>query len=245
MKKYLKIFYFALTIVIAALGLYYQVFYKERISLNVETVSTTLLTRPFHIEGLRASYTFHDSINVERLWQTTFVIKNTGNKTILGEGFSNKNIRNSYIPLKFEKCNRLLSTKLTNSNNDAFLINNNLYISQWKPNEFCEIMVISDGLDSPCLTICDRDIVDSEITYSVYSPKTDTSNKKLIDYLPNFIKVTLKWIIVAIIITVSLASIVEVIKQTKKQSGVLVIVLTIIACLIIIAIFASPLLWIF
>jgi len=106
-------------------------------------------------------------------------------------------------------------------------------------------MVISDGLDSPCLTICDRDIVDSEITYSVYSPKTDTSNKKLIDYLPNFVKATLKWIIVAIIITVSLASIVEVIKQTKKQSGVLVIVLTIIACLIIIAIFASPLLWIF
>ena len=245
MKKYLKIFYFTLSIVIAGLTLYYQVFYKEHISLNIEKVTTTLLTKPLNIEGLKVSYTFHDTINVEKLWQTTFVIKNTGNKTILGEGFLNKNIRNSYIPLKFDKCNQLLSTKLINSNNDSFIINNNLFISQWKPDEFCEIMVISEGKDSPELIICDRDIVDSDITYSVYSPKVDTENKKLIDHFPGFIKGFLKWSMVIIITIVSILSIVEIVKQTKKQTGFWVIALTILASLILIIIFASPVLWIF
>ena len=95
MKKYLTIFFTIIGVVIAGISLYYQIFYKEKISLNIEKVTTTLLTRPLHIEGLKVSYTYHDTINVEELWQTTFVIRNTGTKTILGEGFAGKNIKNN------------------------------------------------------------------------------------------------------------------------------------------------------
>ena len=145
----------------------------------------------------------------------------------------------------FENCNQLLSIKLANCNNDAFIIKNNLYISQWEPDEFYELMVISEGADSPELIICDRDIVDSDITYSVYSPKVDSSNKKLIDHFPGFLKGFLKWSMVIIITIVSILSIVEIVKQTKKQTGFWVIALTILASLILIIIFASPLLWVF
>ena len=59
MKKYLAIFFTIVSVVIASLTLYYQAFYKETVSLNIERVTATLLTRPLNVEGLKASYTYH------------------------------------------------------------------------------------------------------------------------------------------------------------------------------------------
>ncbi len=246
MKKYLAIFFTIVSVVIASLTLYYQAFYKETVSLNIERVTATLLTRPLNIEGLKALYTYHDTIKVEELWQTTFVIRNTGTKTILGEGFSGKNIRNAYIPIRIEKCTQLLSASIINCNNGATLSNNHLCIPQWRPDEYVEIMVISEGPDVPDLIISDREIIDSEITYSVYSPKPDRNNKKLIEYLPKGIESFLKWSIVIIIVIMSVVSIIEFRKQSKKTiQGTGTKIFTFIAWLIIVILFALPLLWIF
>lgn len=245
MKKYLTIFFTIIGVVIAGISLYYQIFYKEKISLNIEKVTTTLLTRPLHIEGLKVSYTYHDTINVEELWQTTFVIRNTGTKTILGEGFAGKNIKNTYLPIHIENCIQLLSTSITNCNNDATLMNNHLYIPQWRPNEYVEITIISEGPNAPDLKISDREIVDSEITYSVYSPKIDLSNKKIIDYLPKGLAIFFKWSIVFTIFIMSITSIIQIRKQLKTIQGIGIKIFTFIAWLIIVLIFALPLLWIF
>lgn len=245
MKKFLTIFFAILSVVIAALTLYYQAFYKETVTLNIEKVTATLLTRPLNIEGLKVSYTYHDTINVEKLWQTTFVIRNTGTKTILGEGFSGKNIRNNYIPIQINNCVQLLSSFISNCNNGAILMNNHLYIPQWRPEEYVEITVISEGPHAPELKISDREIVDSEITYSTYSPKPDMSNKKMIDYLPKGIAGFLKWSIVITIIIMSFVSIAQFKKQLKTVPGTGTKIFTFIAWLIIVVIFALPLLWIF
>ena len=124
-------------------------------------------------------------------------------------------------------------------------MSNRLYIPQWRPDEYVEITVISEGPSAPNLKISDREIVDSEITYSTYSPKTDMSNKKMIDYLPKGIADFLKWSIVIAIIVLSIVSIVQFRKQFKTIPGVGTKIFTLIAWLIIVIIFASPLLWIF
>ena len=245
MKKYLTSFLPIIGVIIAGIGVYYQAFYKETVSLNIEKVTATLLTRPLEIEGLKVSYTYHDTINVEKLWQTTFVLRNTGSKTILGEGFVGKNIKNTYIPILIENCTQLLSATVSSCNNDASLINNRLYIPQWRPNEFTEITVISEGPTAPNLKISDREIIDSEITYSVYSPQPDVSNKKLIDYLPKGISDFLKWSVVVTIILMSIASIAQIRKQLRTTTGNSAKVFTLIAWLIIVFIFALPVLWMF
>ena len=245
MKRYLTIFFTIIGVVITAIGVYYQIFYKEKVSLNIEKVTATLLTRHLNIEGLKVSYKYHDTINVEKLWQTTFVIRNTGTKTILGEGFVNKNIRNKHIPIIIDNCTQLLSVSISDCNNGAILMNNHLHIPQWRPDEYVEITIISEGQNHPDLKISDREIVDSEITYSVYSPRSDTSNKKMIDYLPNGIAEFLKWAIVFTIFIMSIASIVQFRKQLKTIPGTGTKIFTFIAWLIIVLIFALPLLWIF
>lgn len=245
MKKYLTIFFSIIGVIIAGVGVYYQAFYKERIALDIERVTSTLLTRPLNIEGLKVSYTYHDTINVEKLWQTTFVVRNTGSKTILGEGFDGKNIRNTHIPILIDNCTQLLSATISNCNNNAILMNNRLYIPQWRPDEYVEITVISEGPNAPNLKISDREIVDSEITYSIYSPKPDMSNKKMIDYLPKGVADFLKWSIVITIVIMSVVSIVQFRKQLKTIPGVSTKIFTLIAWLIIVIIFALPLLWIF
>ena len=51
MKKYLTIFFSIISVIIAVVGVYYQAFYKERTALNIERVTSTLLTRPLKNYG--------------------------------------------------------------------------------------------------------------------------------------------------------------------------------------------------
>lgn len=245
MKKYLTLVFTIIGVIIAGIGVYYQIFYHEKISLDIKKITSTQLTRPLNIDGLKVAYTFHDTINVNQLWQTSFVIRNTGSKTILGEGFVDKNIRKNYIPINIESCKQLLSAQITNCNNGVTFVNKRLFITQWRPDEYVEITIISEGDKSPSLKINDREIVDSEITYSVYSPQPDKSNKKIIDSFPKGFALFLKWSIVITIIIMSFASLIQIPKQLKSISGTGAKISTIIAWLIIVVIFASPLLWIF
>lgn len=60
--------------------------------------------------------------------------------------------------------------------------------------------MLTEGVKSPNLIINDRDIKDSEITYSVYSAEKITEKQKWIDYFPKSLANTLKWTIVSTMI---------------------------------------------
>lgn len=219
---------------------------KEKVTaLNIEKFNETLLTKPLDVDGLTALYIFHDSIRVSNLWQTTFVIKNTGGNTIYGEGFQERNTRTGKIPFTVDNCERVLSANVNNSNNGAFILGaNNIYISQWHPGEYIEVTLITEGTNAPNLKISDREIKDSHITYSVFSIDEPAQNKKIIEYLPKIIADIVKWLIVIFISLMMMGFCVGIpkqIQQAKKGQKILTLILWTILLLIIVA----PLLWLF
>lgn len=245
MKKYIWGVVTVSGVVIAALSFYYQFIKKEIVSLNIERVNAVLLTRPLDIKGLSVTYTFNDTIEVKELWQTTFLIRNTGDKTILGEGFAGKNIRDTHIPIVIRDCNQLLSATISDNSNGATLSKDRLYIKQWRPNEYVEITVISEGPNPPSLKISDREIMESEISYSVYSPKQDSGKKRLIDWLPNWFAFVLKWFLV-IFITIGTISLLffQLPRESKKVPELGIKIFFALLVLLVSLLFASPLLWI-
>ena len=219
---------------------------REKVtSLNIEKFNETLLTKPLNIDGLTASYTFHDSIKVSNLWQTTFIIKNTGDKTIYGEGFQEKNTRTGKIPFTINNCERVLSVNINRANNEAFIMeSHNIYISQWRPNEYIEMTLITEGTNSPNLKISDREIKDSSITYSVYSIEEKKQKRIIIDYLPKIIADIFKWLVIFVIGMLIIGLSINIPDQLKqiplKQK-----LLTLIIWVFILFIIASPILWMF
>ena len=219
---------------------------REKVtSLNIEKFNETLLTKPLDIEGLSALYIFHDTIRVSNLWQTTFIIKNTGNNTIYGEGFQERNTRTGNIPFTVNDCERVLSANVNNANNGAFIMgSHNLYITQWHPGEYIEITLITEGENSPNLKISDREIKDSHITYSVFSIDETAQKKTIINYLPKIIADIVKWLVVFVIGLMIIGfciTIPEQIKNNTQDQKVLTIILWIIVLFIIM----SPILWMF
>lgn len=246
MKKYLSILIGLIGVILTGLTVYYQIFHKDTITLDIERVNSTLLTKPPHTKGLKASYTYRDSIIVKKLWETTFVIRNTGKTTILGEGFSGKNIKDDCLPFQISNCEKLLSASITNCNNSAHIGDRKLCFTQWKQDEYVEITLITEGKKAPNLRISDRDIIDSKITYSEYSPKLDISKRKLIDSVPSTLSKILKWLYVAIMVIVFLSiiffGIPEELKKTSAKSEKVVFVISIIIAFLFLAL---PLLWMF
>lgn len=219
---------------------------REKItSLNIEKFNETLLTKPLNIDGLTAFYIFHDSIRVSNLWQTTFVIKNTGNNTIYGTGFQERNTRTGKIPFTVNNCERVLSANVSNANNGAFIMESqNIYISQWHPREYIEVTLITEGANSPDLKISDREIKDSHITYSVFSIDETEQKKAVIYYLPKIVSDILKWLVIFVVALMTLGFVMTIpgqVKQAKKREKILTVILWIIVLLVIM----SPILWMF
>lgn len=244
-NKILKPLLYIIGFVIAAATFYFQIVYTPKTIINIEKANEVQLTQPLKIDGLKVSYTFNDTIEVKNLWQTTFVLRNNGDKTIYGEGFEEKSIRNNFIPFEIEECNSLLSATITNQNCNAFIMSESkIVITQWRPQEYIEIKVISEGDNSPKLKLSDREIKDSEITYSIYSPEGKEAKLKYIDYLPKGLADTLKWIITSVMAILFLAATFSISSQVKSASkGQKVI--TIILWIIFMVFIFCPLLWMF
>ena len=89
-SKFVKIAGFVisvLSLVFAALTFYYN---REKTTLlEINRVNDFELTKPLNIKNLSSIY-MYDSIPVEHLWQSSFVITNKGETTIYGEGFETK-----------------------------------------------------------------------------------------------------------------------------------------------------------
>ncbi len=239
------------TVIIGIIGIVVSIFFgvlsnrKNTTSLNIEKFNETLLTKPLNIDGLTISYIFHDSIYVTNLWQSTFIIKNTGNSTIYGDGFLERNTRTGKIPFVINNCDKVLSVKIEQSNNGAFIDGlNNICISQWRPGEYIKLTLITEGEYSPELKISDREIKDSKITYSIYSIDDIGQKKTIIKYFPKTISDIIKGIILFIIAGLSISlcyGAPQQIREAPKKQKIFTIIILVFSLFMLI----SPILWMF
>lgn len=218
---------------------------EKSTSLNIEKLNTTLLTQQPEVNGLTVNYVYHDSIEVKNLWRTTFVIKNTGENTIYGEGFNEQSTRMGGIPLETYGCDKILSFNISSSNNSAILENSLLKVHQWRPGEYVEIVLLSEGEKSPFLRISDREIKDSNITYSTYSPEEDKKDHKLINKIPKWIADTIKWFYTFVLALVVIGMIRAIPSEFKKSSTKQEKIITVVVWTIMTVLFMTPILWMF
>lgn len=195
---------------------------EKKTSLEVKKISDTELTRPLNVAQLSSTY-LYDSIPVDHLWQTSYVIKNTGENALYGEGFENKNICGNFIKLHIRNTNKLLSIKITDTNADALLDNDSsLRFTQWRPSEYVELLLLSDGPKAPEIIINDRDIQNATISYVIYSPEEQLVEQRMMDRLPRSLDRALWWIAIifdALLLLIMIYGIVDGIIQTVKKKS--------------------------
>lgn len=205
-------------IILAALALYFN---REKVTiLEIKKINKIELTRPLNVDRLSSTYMYDDSIPVEHLWQTSYVIKNTGETTIYGEGFDNKTIRGNSLKLHIRNCSHLLSLDITETNMEARLICcDSLYFTQWRPNEYVELLLLSDGPSAPEITISDRDIQDVKISNVTYSPEEQLVKQRLMDKLPRSLTNALWWITLIVDSFLLLLLLIEGVMQAIKEKS--------------------------
>lgn len=230
-------------IVLAALPIYIN--RKKTTSLEIKKINEVELTRPLNITRLSSTYMYDDSIPVKHLWQTLFVIKNTGETTIYGEGFENRNICGDALNLKVENCTKLLSLQITEKTSDAFVMKNStsLKFSQWRPKEYVELMIVSDGSIGPEIRINDREIKDATIEYVTYSPEEQIVKKRFVDTFPLSLYNVLWWIIMIVDITILVILIVAGVKQYLQANDMTSKITTIIVWVVVLFLMFAPLMW--
>lgn len=244
-SKFVKIAGFVisvLSLVFAALTFYYN---REKTTLlEINRVNDFELTKPLNIKNLSSIY-MYDSIPVEHLWQSSFVITNKGETTIYGEGFETKSIRGSAIKLHLKNSNSILAIEVVNTNADLSLLCDSLYFSQWKPNEYVEVKVLSDGPLAPDLCINDRDIKDAQINYTKYSPEGNVERTRLIDWFPRAFSQSLWWIVIIFDGVMFLFFIFAAIGQYQQAKDKVTKIVTVVIWTIMLFLIFTPLLWMF
>jgi len=118
------------------------------------------------VKDLIVEFKYNDSI-IKNLWRVKYFVKNTGTKTIIGEG-NLKNIIPSNIPLKFKNISKTFSLYITGNNFPIKIINQKsgqyfLEFKQWKKNEYFEIegLVETTNNKAPEIEIDARDIIEA------------------------------------------------------------------------------------
>ena len=242
--KKVEIIVSIVAVIVTALITWY--FNRDKtISLNIEKVNATMLTQDLDLDGLTIQYLFHDSIEVKNLWKTLFTIKNTGEQSLYGKGFSDINVKDGIIPLIVNDCNVVLNVNMTNNNNGCILNNKGeLIVTQWKTNEFVEIELLTEGEKAPTLQINPRLIKDVNITYSTYTPSNINITPKIIDKFPTTLKNIIKWAIVVIMIIMIIGAITQMPSQLKGKPASVKISTIFLWCFVLFII-VCPLLWMF
>lgn len=229
-------------IILAALPLYYN--RTKTTSLEIKKISEVELTRPMNVDRLSSSY-LYDSIRVEHLWQTSFVIKNVGDNTLYGEGFDNKNIRNNALGLDIRNCDTLLSIAAVDNTTGASLRGDSLQFVQWRPNEYVELLLLSDGQVAPEIIINDRDIQNATISYVTYSPNEQLAPRRFVDRWPKGLTKVVWWIVfvfeilsLLLLLFAMILQLMNVSSKDERKSNVYVFVWILILVLL-------PMIWMF
>ena len=120
------------TIVAGGIAIYFA-FHEKRVKLDVKAISSENLTEHETIQDLSIKYYYLDSIEVHDLWKVQWVIRNTGDKTIIGTG-PEKQLLNEGLPIHFNDESqmdyRVLSARISSSNNESTINNQKLYFKQ-------------------------------------------------------------------------------------------------------------------
>lgn len=190
LTKYIKTIGTLVAIVAGVVTIYFYL-HKEYVTLEVKAMSEQLLTKSTSTDDLRVQYFYKDTIPVQNLWQIQYVIRNIGDATLVGIG-DHKQLLSENLPLYIENEERVYSITITQSNNEASLVNNQICFKQWRSGEFVELVAVVESKKKPQLVINDRDIKDSKIIYHKYTPEVINENAKIIDHLPNWLVHTIK-----------------------------------------------------
>ncbi len=184
MKSRLVLILHILTFSLAFLTFYFSYMRTNRVILNIEQANATLLNKPLNVDGLEVFYRYNGIAPIGNIWQTVYLIRNTGNETIYGKGFTEKNLRDDALQLRISNYRKLLSCDMSDQNCKASLEDDKLNISQWRHDEYIEITILSEGDSAAALSIDDRDIANSKIVYS-RSKTRNENNTRLIDRFTN------------------------------------------------------------
>lgn len=189
-RKYIKTISTFVAIATGIVTIYFY-FHKECVILEVKAMSVQLLTESTSTDDLKVQYFYKDTIPVQNLWQIQYVIRNIGDATLIGTG-ENKQLLSENLPLTIKNQEKVYSIAITQSNNEASLLNNRICFKQWRSGEFVELIAFVESKEQPQLIISDRDIKDSEIIYQKYTPETINENARIIDYLPRWLAQTIR-----------------------------------------------------
>ena len=224
-----------ITIIGGVVAIYFA-FYEKRIKIDVQTSIAENLTSHKTIQDLSVRYYYQDSLEVDNLWRMQWVIRNIGDKTIVGTGSECQLLNEKGLPFHFSSNAQILSLNISNCNNNAILQNDCIQFQQWRKGEYVEIVAFIESDVKPEIRISDRDVVDSEISYSKYTPETISSKNSIIELLPAWLSKTLFAIYLALAAFTVLACITSLF--TKGVTTASKIGLTIILAFMLI-----PLLW--
>lgn len=120
-----------------------------------------------------------------------------------------------------------------------------LQFIQWRPNEYIELVLLSDGQVAPEIIINDRDIQNATISYVTYSPKEQLAPQRFVDRWPKGLTKVIWWIvfvfeILSILVLLS-AMIMQLVKASSKEerkSNIFVFIWILILVLL-------PIIWMF
>ena len=107
---------------------------------------------------------FEDMTPIENLWRICYMLKNTGNQNIVGEGIQSSLVTKGHgLPLYTRNIKQIIQISATD-NSIAELKDNTLYFKQWLPDECItiEALVESAG-EKPELYIDKRDIINAKV----------------------------------------------------------------------------------
>lgn len=165
------------TIIGGCVAIYFA-FHEKQIKLDVQTSSAENLTTHKATQDLSVKYYFQDSLEVHNLWRMQWVIRNIGDQTIIGTG-TGSHLLNNGLPFSFTDSCQIISLQMTGNNNNAILQPSRIWFQQWRRNEYVELTAFIESVKQPEILLSNRDVIDSEISYSQYSPES-TANKSSI-----------------------------------------------------------------
>lgn len=246
-NKKIQMFFGALgTVILIVLGVLQFVNDRHKPTiLEVKTISDIELTRPLNVDHLSSSYLYYDSIPVEHLWQSSFIITNVGGTSLYGKGFDQKNIKGDSLFFQLANCEKILSIEAIDNTADINISSNSLQFTQWRPTEYIEIRIISDGPTSPELLIDERDVVEGRVIYAKYSPEENLVAKRLVDYLPETSYKVLWCVVIIFYIIIAILSMISAVLQYRKAEDKTTRTITLVVWIITFIFMLAPLLWMF
>lgn len=137
---------------------------RRKTRVTIYCMENTLLTQRPNVPGLAVFVKYEDMMPIENLWRICYMLKNTGNQNIVGEGTQSSLVTKGYgLPLYTRNIKQIIQISATD-NSIAELKDNTLYFKQWLPDECItiEALVESAG-EKPELYIDKRDIINAKV----------------------------------------------------------------------------------